>query len=214
MTRITRAKGGRIGLLALLALAPALAACDGVVDAEPVRNQATEAELVFLRVAPDAPPLTDSVVSFWAVSGETREVEIRYLPTAYYSGGKCLRFKVPSNALLAAPDGRRYQRGDSVQITIRMPDLRRFDFEFQPTGLRFDPEHPAELEIRYRWADADVNGDGVVDARDEALRQRFGLWKQERRGEAWYQWPAGRDETSLELKAQIAGFTRYALATN
>lgn len=188
----------RAGLAAMLALL--MTACrDPSADEGPALE---EARLTFVRMAPDAPPLSATEVSFWAKREESREVQIRYALGGYVS--KCLRFRVPAGALLDR---------DSVKITIRVPDARRFDYEFSPAGLRFDPRHPAELEVRYRWADPDLNGDGVVDQRDSALAARFGFWRQERSGERWMRLETQRSEASLEATARIVGFTRYALAS-
>lgn len=169
--------------------------------------------LTVIRVDPEAPPLVDTEVSFWAVAGEVREVQILY---GYANGtvGKCLRFIVPAGALHRLPGGRIAQPGDSVQIAIRVVDPKLFLFEFDPAGLIFAPGHPARLEVRYRWATADLNGDGAVDQADAAIRSRFGLWKQERAGEPWQKVGSRRDEAVQELYADIRGFTRYALASD
>lgn len=204
---------------ALLA-AVALAACEapfgpGTDDPREKRPSVTESELTFVRFAPDAPALVDTIVSFWAVRGENRRVEVRYVPTAAYpNGGVCLEFRVPGDALLRHPDGRTVQPGDSVHITIRVVNTAEFKFEFAPAGLQFDPGTPAELRIHYYWADRDYNGDGVIDSRDEEMYQSFAIWRQERVGEPWSVQVGERDQSSEKIKASISGFTRYALASN
>lgn len=195
-----------------LALLLATAGCSEIFG--PSTTVVKDGGLTIISVAPDAPPLEALTVSFWAKRGEDREVEIRYV---YASGttGKCLRFVVPANALLRRPDGRRVQEGDSVQITIRVDDPDLFLFEFDPGGVRFDPSRPARLEVRYTYASLDLNGNGIVgDPEDFEIRSRFGLWKQERAGDAWHQIGSSRDEARRELQADITGFTRYALAAD
>lgn len=168
-----------------------------------------ESSLTFVKVDPAAPPLTSQEVTFWAVQGETREVQISY-DAGDYGNGKCLLFRVPADAVMlgVAP-------GDSVRITIRVMDSSEFRFEFLPTDLEFDPEHPAELEIRYRWADPDYDGDGDVDPRDLLLSETFGLWQETASGNAWARVDGTqRNRELFEIHAPIVGFTQYALATD
>lgn len=189
-------------------LASLVAGCsDNPVDPEP--DALPEEELVFLRFAAAAPAPADSVVSFWAVRGEDREVEIRLAPEeGEEEGEEFLEFEVSGGSLLRRPDGSAFQRGDSVLITIRLVDASRFMFEFEPSGLKFDPDHPAELEVSYARADPDFDGDGQDD---EELR--FGFWRQEREGELWFRMGTVFIEDLSEVEADIEGFTRYALAS-
>lgn len=195
----------RATLAAVLALL--VAGCDRPVD--PAPDALPESALSFLRFSTDAPPPTDSVVSFWAVRGEDREVEIRLQPEeGETEGEEFLEFEVSGQSLARYPDGRAFARGDSVLITIRLVDPSRFMFEFEPAGLRFDPDHPAELEVSYARADSDYDGDGVDD---EDLA--FSFWRQERQGELWYRMGTIFIEDLSEVEADIEGFTRYALAS-
>lgn len=191
---------------ALVAGAVLLASCRDLTA--PAQEQVVdESELTFVRVDPEAPPLEALEVSFWAVHGQERQVQISY-DAGVYGNGKCLLFRVPADAvpLGIAP-------GDSVRVTIRVLDAEEFRFEFQPEGLQFDPEHPARLEIRYRWADPDFDGDGDVDPRDLLLSETFGLWKLSG-GQTWERVAADRRRDALEIHAPVVGFTQYALATD
>ncbi|HEX6069046.1 MAG TPA: hypothetical protein VFZ18_04465 [Longimicrobiaceae bacterium] len=191
---------------ALVAGALLLASCRDLTA--PAQEQVVdESELTFVRVDPEAPPLQALEVSFWAVHGQERQVQISY-DAGVYGNGKCLLFRVPADAvpLGIAP-------GDSVRVTIRVLDAAEFRFEFQPEGLQFDPEHPARLEIRYRWADPDFDGDGDVDPRDLLLSETFGLWKLSG-GQTWERVAADRRRDVLEIHAPVVGFTQYALATD
>lgn len=191
-----------------------LAAC----DASPLEVNgpllAAEPDLQFVRVSEAAPPLLDEVVTFWAVRGEERSVQIRYLQNGGYEGGLCLEFTVPAAGLLRGPDGAVFAAGDSVQITVRVLDSQRFYFEFEPAGLQFAPEHPAELRVIYRWADRDFDGDGVIDGPELGYWERFGFWRQEQPGEPWAQIETRRTESLYEAVTLVRGFTRYALASN
>ena len=164
-------------------------------------------QFVVVRQAPDAPALAAQEATFWAKAGDNAEVRIRYT-----TGENCLEFKIPGNGLLRRPDGTAFRRGDSIQITIRVLDPNAFKFEFQPSGLRFDPEHPAELRMRYQYANPDLNGDGRVDAADE--RSRLGLWRQEADGQPWVSLGTIRDAELREVRADLQGFTKYAMASN
>jgi hypothetical protein len=193
------------------------AGCTGPLDtdlSEPRQTSVPEEDLIFLRFAQDAPPLADTVVSFWARADRNREVEIRYLPHGDYRGGTCLYFKVPGNSLLRHPDGRLVQQGDSVLITIRIVRTTHLNFEFSPAGLQFDPNRPAELRVFYDWVDRDYNGDGRIDEEDERIHQRFGFWRQEQVGEPWSSKLTQRDANSKRARMYVTGFTRYALASN
>jgi hypothetical protein len=150
------------------------------------------------------------VVHVWAKAGENRRAFIRYEKVGNYGGDVCLEFRIPGDALWKRPDGSVVAEGDSVLITITVMDPDRFDFRFEPAGLQFRPNEPAELRISYKWADRDFNADGVVDERDE--RFEFGIWKQESDAANWFELGTIKDVDVEELRADIRGFTRYAMA--
>lgn len=197
-------------LLLLPTLLAGLAGCSELTD--PETESASGSELTFLRMSANAPEIEDTEVTFWAVKGQDREVQIRYYYEEDHGYTKCLRFVVPARALHQRPDGSSIAQGDSVLITIRMPDPSRFAFEFDPSGLKFHPDHPATVEVVYRYADADLNGDGVVDDTDESLRSRFAFWRQEQPNEPWFKVATSRLESTKEARASVPGFTIWALA--
>jgi hypothetical protein len=198
----------------LIALLGLVAGCDGSPLAVNGPLLAVEPDLHFVRVAEDAPPLLDTVVTFWAVRGQERSVEIRYLQNGGYEGGLCLQFTVPAAGLWREPGGSVVGMGDSVEITVRVLDTERFYFEFEPAGLKFDPAHPAKLRVNYRWADRDFDGDGMVDAAELGYWEGFGFWRQEQPGEPWAQSETRRTESMYDAVTLVSGFTRYALASN
>lgn len=207
----------RFRILRPLALAflTSLAACeDPGVGPDPV-EQVPEGRLTFLRFAESAPPLADSVVSFWAVRGEDRGVEMRLAPGGDGEQGEdFLQFEVPGGALLKRPDGRAFVSGDSVLITIQVVDATRFLFHFEPSGLQFDPKNPAELEVSYEYADRDFDQDGDLDEDDREVEREFGVWHQRRLGGLWAKVGTIRMEDLEEVEAKITGFSRYAMASN
>jgi hypothetical protein len=197
---------------ALRLLVPALLLLAGACDGSSGPEQLPDDRLVLVRAADDAPPLETQHVSFWAVAGVTKHVEIRYVGTDHYSGDKCVELNIPGNGLYRRPDGTRVAQGDSVLITLDVVDPAHFDFRFSPSGLQFDPEHPAEIRISYKWADDDANGDGVVDDKDRTLLASMGIWGREAPGERWQRLSTDRDGDAQELRARIPGFSQYAMA--
>jgi hypothetical protein len=193
--------------LALLLGCATLASCDGSPSGP---AELPESQLAFVRAAADAPPLETGEVQFWAKAGDGRRAEIKYVKVGEYGGDKCLEFDIPGDALLSRPDGTPFAKGDSVLITIRVVDPAAFKFEFSPAGLHFDAKHPAELRISYKWADPDLNGDGRVDDRDRSFG--FGIWRQESDGGSWFRVGTSRDRDLQELRADITGFTKFAMA--
>jgi hypothetical protein len=182
----------------------AAASCDN--PAAP--KQLPGSELVFVRAADNAPPLDSLQVHVWAKAGENRQAQIRYVGN--YGGDVCLEFKIPGDGLWKRPDGTVVAKGDSVLVTITVVDPKLFNFRFEPAGLQFRSDHPAELRISYKWADRDFNGDGVVDDRDKHFG--FGIWRQETDASDWIQTGTVKDADLEELRAEIRGFTRYAVA--
>lgn len=195
-----------VRFLLVLALTAPLAACDALLDPSG-GDTVADGELAVVRMAPSAPALSDTVVSFWAVRGKQREVQIRYVAPGY--SGECLTFVVPALAVRQGDFA-----GDSVRITIRVVDPARFNYQFEPAGLRFDPAHRPSLEIHYKYANQDYNGDGVVDAADAAAQQNLSIWRQERPGDAWTRIATDPVGSEPEVRATLEGFTRYALASN
>lgn len=188
-------------LLLLLALPAALAACENPNggDGGPRPGE----ELVFLRPAVNAPYLTTYDTSFVAVAGRDHDVRLRY-----DNGDECLRFRLDDDALTRRPNGTPMREGDTITIRIRVVDTGYFNFEFQPAGLRF--AEPAELRVNYAYAHPDFNGDGEVDDDDEDFE--FGWWRQEMPGQEWEPIGSVRVHDLDEIRAEIGGFTRYALA--
>jgi hypothetical protein len=157
------------------------------------------AELTFVRFAGSTPPIETLDTSFWASREKGGEIRLRYR-----GGREFLRFKVPGRSLLHFPDGRPFGERDSVRIRLQLEDPTRFSFHFEPSGLRFDPKRPAELEVEYDGAEAQD-----IDREDE-----LSLWRQERPDLPWVRLATVRLKDEDEVRARITGFTGFALATN
>ena len=188
----------------LLLAAAVGASCSDTTDPD---DSKPEAQLTFLRFdSPDA--ITTRTGSFWAVKGRDRELEIRYS-----DGEDFLEFRVSSVSLLRAPDGRTYQDGDSVLITVTVDPTNRIIVYFEPSGLIFNPTEPARLEMNYLKADDDIDHDGDHDGDDESLEARLQIWKQEQPGQPWVpqnSFRIGGDE----IEARIYSFTGFAMASS
>jgi hypothetical protein len=146
-------------------------------------------DVLIARAPAAGPPRLDRYeVTFTAVKGRTRSIQINY------RNGRgvrpFLRFSVPRNALYRRPDGSRIRWGESVLITVSVSHTKlRVDFE--PSGLEFSRWSPPWLQVWYGGADWDFNGDGVVDEQDEEIqRRRLRLWIQDEAGGPWHRLPA------------------------
>lgn len=162
-----------------------------------------------------APPLLDAVASFWAVKGEGREVRMFYQGAAPGEiGEEFLRFEVPDDGLYRRPDGSLFQVDDSILITIRIPDPAKFSFEFEPSGLRFNPDKPARLKLKYLLSDHDFDEDGIAgDADDvEIEADSIDVWRRQPPDTVWFRLGALKLESADELYAEILHFTDHAIA--
>lgn len=95
------------------------------------------------------PALISDSVSFWAVRGEDRAVEMFYSDSLGQPSDRVLRFEVGRSSLDRYPDNRKFKGDDSVLITIRIADPATLAFDFEPSGLRFKSRNPAELTVAY-----------------------------------------------------------------
>ncbi|TLZ67414.1 MAG: hypothetical protein E6K12_03740 [Methanobacteriota archaeon] len=184
----------------------ALAACSD--NAGPATAPAVPtSQLHFVLQDPAAPPLAASSGSFLAKVGENRELRL-----FYQNGQEFMRFEVPSDGLWRKPDGSSFQPGEEILITVTIVDPARFVFDFEPTGLQFNPSDQARLKIYYYNADHDFNGDGTVDAEDARIESQLDIWRREPPDTVWFRLGAVNFESSEELNANIASFTDHAVA--
>jgi hypothetical protein len=206
----------RFTLMLGLALAPA---CSGDGPTPPgggdgnVVDTLPEDSLNFLRAAEDAPTIAQKTLSFWAVRGEDVEAVIWYNKRADRPDStELVRFRLDERSLVNRPDGTPIAEGDSIQITISVVDTVRMILDFQPSGLRFAPGREADLKIRYAEADDDWNDDGSTDDEDDELERQFRIWRQETPDQPWEALSTSHTYEADECEAELAGFTRYAVA--
>lgn len=173
-----------------------------------------ETDLNFVFQDSLAPPLLARRDSFWAKVGDGRELRLHYesLSDPGMPGEEFLRFEVPGDGLYRKPDGSTFSPGDSILITVTVVDSTRFLFEFEPAGLRFNPEHPARLKVRYLNANHDFDDDGGPDPDDDEIEMLLDLWRQPAPGGLWFKLGAVKFEALDELDANILGFSRFAVA--
>lgn len=164
--------------------------------------------------ADDAPPLETLQAQFWAVAGERQTFKIRYdVPVEQENPSPdFFRLDLKQRSLVALPDGTPLAAGDSVLITVTV-DPSRLLVELEPTGLRFDPKEPAELRLVYLRANADFNGDGVVDAADGAIETgALGIFFRLDASSPWEAVEADQDLTRKRFDADIDHFSGYTVS--
>lgn len=197
---------------ALFALALGAACSSDTVGVDDP-NEKTDAELKVVRSSATAPPLAMVTTSFYAKRGSEHEIKLYYRPRAgSVDSTEFLRFVVRPNSLLRRPDGTAFAVGDSILITIRVPDPRRFAVEFLPSGLLFNPNAQAELKMSFEEAEGDVDGDGDSDDSDRSLERQLSIWFQEASGQPWRRLSSVVVEDNDEIEAKLNGFTTYAVA--
>lgn len=202
----------RLALLLVLAATSVVAACDDEPAGPASGEEKVEGALTFVRFDTAAFRNIPLQASFWAVRGEDRELEMRSAPTPGDDDGeKFLELEIDDETLLRRPDGIPFAEGDSILITVSVDPGGRFLFDFQPSGLVFNPAEPAELKIRYVLGDDDLDNDGDVDPDDRALEALLSIWQRESVADPFVRLESFKIDDE-ELEADLLGFTGFALA--
>jgi len=195
-----------------LTLAAALAACSDS-GGPSLGGVKPPADLSIIKLAPGSPAIWNPVDSFYAVKGQDRELRIYFTNTnGTGPGEEYLRLRVVAPSLLTRPVGTPFLVGVSVLITVRVPDTTLVQFQFEPSGLKFDPSMPAQLKIEYGEANKDYNEDGNVDAADSTIKKQLAIWRQEQTGQNYSTVSTVNVQELDECNADLLGFTRYAIA--
>lgn len=203
---LARKKNGgvekRFGAAAVVMLSLMAVACDSDSSGPEIQDTLTEDQLEFVPRKSTAPPLVTLDTSFWAVRGEQRTLEIRFAGQGGTgTGTRFLEFEVEDESLSRRPDGTSFVLGDSIEISVSI-DPQLYLIDFGPSGLEFNPQEPAELEIEYD------------EAEDDFLEREaeFDVWRQEGTGQPWQRQASVQFEELDEIEVSIFGFTRFALA--
>jgi hypothetical protein len=178
-------------------------------------------DIAIITLDSSAPALDTDSVSFYAVEGQTRSAEL-YFDSAGVRVDRLLRFEVGKSTLDQLPNGRRVRSGDSVLITIRVTKPGSLQFDFSPSGLRFDHDSPAILTIGYRRALMAVTAPAAM-FRDPGSRSGgsgsghgdetdLAIWLQETSSSPFLRLESDVDTQAKEIEAAIPGFSRYAVA--
>jgi hypothetical protein len=164
-----------------------------------------------LQQSPAAPRLQTYQVSFWARRGTQTTVFVNYRrrPGQWFPD-PFLRFRIPINGLVAGAGGVPLARGDSVRITLTI-DTVSFNVDFQPSGVLFSTSSPAQLAIWYQDANPDLNGDGIVDATDQALKDQLAIWYRGSKAGPWKQVWSKNDSSQEVVTAALYHFSQYAV---
>lgn len=173
-------------------------------------------ELTFLRQSGSAPALLTADTSLVATRGEAFRLRLFYEPepgSSSTEGERFLELEWDDDSLAEYPPGhpmagQAFVDGDTITIRVSVePSLLIASLE--PSGIVFDPDAPAELEIRYVNADDDYDQDGSPDPEDEDL---IDLWRQEDPGDPWTRIGELKDLDQDRIRATLVSFSRYALA--
>lgn len=190
----------------------ALTACGGgPVDPAPPETRPPSG-LTIVQLAANHPAFFNTEATIWAKLGRDSEAIIYFEDAGGGQGESFAKFRVRPQSLRAFPDGRLFSATDSVLITLRIPDPATALVELLPSGLQFQPSQPAELKFEFVHGDRDLNDDGVVNGQDAALEQLFAIWRQEILNGPFIKLATVKVESTRELKADILGFSRFAIA--
>ena len=156
------------------------------------------------------PPLSldQYQVSFWAVRGESRSVQINYSSSIDSAIHPFLVLTTTDPQFV--PGVGELALGDSVLITVSV-DTSKIGVVLEPSGLQFGA--PAQMKIWYDGAGGDLNGDGVADSSDSAIEAKLlGLWYREESTEPWTKLGASQSLGEKSFTYALPHFCEYEIA--
>lgn len=156
------------------------------------------------------PPLSldQYQVSFWAVRGESRSIQISYSSSIDNDTHPFLTLTTTDPQFV--PGVGELAMGDSVLITVTV-DTARIGVNLEPSGLLFG--EPAQLKIWYGGASGDLNGDGIADSTDASLEaQLLGLWYREGQDDDWTKLSAAQSVAEQSFTYALPHFCQYDIA--
>lgn len=198
-------------LVAVVAL-PLLLSCTDSTTPGTTDDTRDPTDLRLLTAPYGTPPLARTQLSFWAVQGQAHTAEIWYRPKAGATdSSRFLAFALGANSLATRADGSPIAAGDSVLITLTVTDQTHFLVDFQPSGLKFSTTDPPTLTLSFAACGDDLNYDGVVDAKDQAIMNSLSFWRQESPFQPWSKVSSAVAQSTKDVNAQLGGFTGYAI---
>ena len=156
------------------------------------------------------PPLSldQYVVSFWAVRGESRSVQINYSSTIDTQTHPFLLLTTTDPQFV--PGVGELATGDSVLVSVTV-DTSKLGVSLEPHGLQFG--EPAQMKIWYDGAGGDLNGDGVADSTDAVVEaQLLGLWYRPDASKAWTRLSANQSLDEKSFTYALPHFSEYEIA--
>ena len=201
--------------LGMVAAAVVLAGCSDSTDpGDDDDDVVPTSELTFARLESGVNvPTRDT--SFVVTAGEEFQIELLTDPEAGEEDGEeFFEFELEEESLLRRPDGTPFQPGDTITITITVPG-NEYAFFFEPSGLVFNPNRPAEMKISYIDADDDFDDDGDTDDDDVAFEGDLSIWRQNVLNGPWENIGATIHSIETdEIEFDVEHFTGFALAGN
>ena len=210
-TKVYRMLRHRLFILLLAAVAVPLLSCTDSTSPD-TSDTRDPSDLRLLSVPYGTPSLAKTQVSFYAVQGKAGGVDIWYHARPGRTDSTTfLQFRVGPASLATRPDGTAIAAGDSVLITVTVTDQSHFLVDFQPSGLRFSSSDQPTLKISFAACGDDLNYDGVVDAKDQAIMDSLSFWRQETPFQPWTKVSSSVAQSTKDVNAQLGGFTGYAI---
>jgi hypothetical protein len=149
--------------------------------------------------------LDRNTVTFWAVRGQQRSVQINYASSSGRTDSPFLLLSITDP--FYAPGRGWIRSGDSVLVTVTV-DPSNIKVSLEPTGLLFGES--AKMKIWYGGAGGDLNGNGVVNGGDGQIEsQVLGLWYREGRNSPWTTIPATQSLADKSFTAALRHFSEY-----
>ncbi len=201
-----------VPLVLLPSLLVGLSCSDSILDPDPVGTTRPPGQLNIIRLPANAPPLFNDSVAFYAKVGRDTEAFIYFKKPNGERGEKLVELKIKQRSLLTRPDGTPFGPNDSIRIVMWIRDPRVVMVDMEPAGLRFSSTEPAELKIEYEATGGDLDDDGDDDGDDKKIEQVIAIWRQESATEPFVKVGTIKTEGLRELKANLLGFTRFAIA--
>ena len=158
------------------------------------------------------PPLSleQYAVSFWAVRGESRSVQINYSSSIDNQVHPFLMLTTTDPQFV--PGVGQLAVGDSVLVTV-IVDTTRIGVSLEPHGLQFG--EPAQLKVWYGGAGGDLNGDAVVDSSDAVIEAKLlGLWYRANDNDRWTKLSANQSLDDKSFRYALPHFSEYDIAAD